>query len=238
MGFSAIAGESKLRLLPTPWPSDALPPPTSSLLNVASRKGLLAAAGPESLIIASTESVRHSFSSDGPSPKSFTPQLSIPVPRVSQVVFTADEQFLVISAQSGGGLAVYEVDNLLQGRKSESFQLATNGLAVRALVPNPAMETAEFLVAVTEKGQLMLANLKVRELVRTANGPVLKENVSCVSWSAKGKQLIAGLGDGTAHQMKPDGSNTAIIPRPPNLNGGIYGKLQFNNIAHFILIRD
>jgi hypothetical protein len=28
-------------------------------------------------------------------------------------------------------------------------------------------------------------------------GPVLKDGVSCASWSNKGKQLIAGLADGT-----------------------------------------
>lgn len=213
--------------MPKAWPSDALPPTTSSLLSIASRKGLLAAAGVDSLILAKTESVRQAFAVPGPSVKAFEPQLSIPVPRVSQVVFTADENFLVISAEDGGGLAVYEVHSLLQGVKKEIFQLGTNGMSIRALVPNPMPESAEYLAAVTNRGQLMLANLKTRELVVGPNGAILKDNVSCISWSAKGKQLIAGLGDGTAYQMTPNGENKASIPRPPTVDGDIYGIVNF-----------
>ena len=176
------------------------------------------------LILAKTDSVRQAFTATGPSSKPFHAQLSIPVPRVSQVVFSADENVLVISAEDGGGLAVYEVHSLLQGVKKEIFQLGTNGMSVRALVPNPMPELAEYLAAVTNRGELMLANLKTRELVNGPNGPILKDNVSCVSWSAKGKQLIAGLGDGTAYQMTPTGENKASIPRPPTINGDIYGK--------------
>ena len=175
------------------------------------------------LILAKTDSVRQAFDTTGPTTKPFSPQMSIQVPRVSQVAFTADEDVLVISAEDGGGLAVYEVHSLLQGVKKEIFQLGTNGMSIRGLVPNPMPESAEYLAAVTNRGQLMLANLKTRQLMSGTNGPVLKDNVSCVSWSAKGKQLIAGLGDGTAYQMTPSGENKAIIPRPPAINGDIYG---------------
>jgi len=120
LGFLSISGEAKVRLLPTPWPEDKLPAPTSSLLSVASRKGLVAAAGPETIILATTESVRKAFEQPrmGDShTRAFRPELVIPMSmRVSQLAFTADEEYLVVSAEVGGGLAVYSVQTLLQGK--------------------------------------------------------------------------------------------------------------------------
>lgn len=120
LGFLSIAGEAKVRLLPTPWPQANLPAPTSSLLSVASRKGLVAAAGPDSIVLAKTESVRKAFEgpkTGGSHTRLFQPELLIPMPmRVSQLAFTADEEYLVASAEVGGGLAVYSVQTLLQGK--------------------------------------------------------------------------------------------------------------------------
>lgn len=155
--------------------------------------------------------------------KSFTPQLSIEVPRLSQVAFSSDENYLIICADEGGGLAVYDVSDLKQGNNRQAFQLATNGAGVRALVPNPAQENGHVLAVVLDNGQLLLANLKERQFATGANGMVLRGGVSCVSWSAKGKQLIAGLEDGTAVQMSPDGDMKAEIPRPPQLDGNHHG---------------
>ncbi|TKA76439.1 hypothetical protein B0A49_03212, partial [Cryomyces minteri] len=222
LGFLSIAGDTKLRLLPSPWPNDALPPPTVSLFAVASGKGLIAAAGPDTLVIATTESVRRAFAAEGPKAnnvKAFTPQATLPIPRVSQVAFSSDESSLVIAAETGGGLAVYDVQSIMQGNKEPAFQLGTNGIAVRALIPNPATDAAHFFSIVLTGGQLMLANLKERQLVNGANGPVLKEGVSCIAWSNRGKQLVAGLGNGTAYQMDPQGVGKADIPKPPQVEG-------------------
>lgn len=223
LGFQAIAGETKLQLLPSPWPIDAPPPPTASLLSVASKKGLLAAAGPESVIVAETELVRQGFSTGSTASgntRSFTPQLTLNVGmRVSQVAFSADESFLVLSAESGGGLAVYDVQSLMQGITESAFQMTTDGTALRALLPNPTPERAELFAAVSTNGQLLMANLKTREFVRGPQGPVLKDGVSCVSWSARGRQLIAGLGNGTCYQMTPEGEGKAELPQAPGLNG-------------------
>ncbi|CZT47288.1 related to nucleoporin [Rhynchosporium secalis] len=219
LGFRALSGEAKIQLLPTPWPANQLPPPTSSLMSIASQRGLLAAAGPDAIIVASTESVRKAFEGAGGNIKQFQPQLNMPMPmRVSQVAFSADETYLVLSAETGGGLAVYEVQSLLRGSTEPAYQLPTENLALRALVPNPTPEKAELFALVTTDGKLMMANLKERTFVSGSNGAVLKTGVSCVSWSARGKQLVAGLGDGTAYQMTPEGEGKAEIPRPPNVN--------------------
>ena len=228
LGFLSLAGEAKVQLLPTSWPSEQLPPPTSSLMSIASQKGLLAAAGPDAVIVATTESVRKAF--EGPNSgdgnlKPFQPQLKLPMPmRVSQLAFSADESYLVLSAETGGGLAVYDIQALLQGSTQSAFELSTNGQALRVLAPNPTPEKGELLALVTTDGNLMMANLKERSFVMGPNGQVLKSGVSCVSWSPKGKQLVAGLGDGTAYQMIPEGDVRAEIPRPPDVDRGDHGK--------------
>ena len=144
--------------------------------------------------------------------------------RVSQVAFSADESFLVLSAEGGGGLAVYDVQSLMHGATESAFQLTTNGTPLRSLLPNPTPEKAELFAAVSTNGQLLMANLKTREFFSGPQGQVLKDGVSCVSWSARGKQLMAGLGNGACYQMTPEGEGKAELPQPPGLNGDQHGK--------------
>jgi len=144
--------------------------------------------------------------------------------RVSQVAFSADEKYLAISAEVGGGLAVYDVQAIMQGNTQSAFELSTNGTSLRALIPNPTAEKAELFAVVTTNGQLMIANMKTRQLLNGPNGQVMKDGVSCVSWSTKGKQLVAGLGNGGGFQMTPEGEGKAEIPRPPAIEGDQHGK--------------
>jgi nucleoporin NUP159 len=219
LGFQSIAGDAKVRLTSS-W--EPLPSPTSSLLSIAPHKGLVAAAGPDQIVIATTEAVRKAFEApkDGDADaRSFEPQLKLPMPmRVSQLTFTADENYLILSAESGGGLAVYEVQSLLSGATNSAFELASNGESLRALVPNPTPEKAELCAIVTTNGNLHMANLKERRISDT-----LRNQVSCISWSAKGKQLCAGSADGTIHQMTPEGEAKGEIPKPQGL-GNHHGK--------------
>ena len=187
------------------------------------------------MILASTESVRQAFSSrEGGNVKQFTPQLTLNLGiRVSHVVFTADEEYLVIAAEQGGGLAVYEVKALMQGNTNSTFQLSTNNTSLRALVPNPTPEKAELVAVVTSNGVLMMANLQTREFSTGTQGQVMKEGVSCLSWSNKGKQLVAGLADGTLYQMTPEGQGKAEIPRPLDLEGDNHGRFILS--GHLLL---
>ena len=123
----------------------------------------------------------------------------------------------------GGGLAVYDVQSLSNGATEPTFQLATSGETLRSLVPNPMPERAEICTTVTDKGKLMIANLQERTLVNGLNGPVLWTQVSCAAGSSKGKQLVAGLADGSIVQMTPDGQEKARIPKPPRL-GDYHGE--------------
>lgn len=196
-------------------------------MGIASRKGLVAAAGPDAVHIASTESVRKAFQSEknGDSEvRSFNPEAKVPLPvRISQLAFTADEQYLVLSAETGGGLAVYEVQTLVQGGTQSAFELSTSGETLRALVPNPMPESGGLCAIVTNNGNLSMANLAERKLVQGSNGPVLRSQVSCAAWSTKGKQLVAGMADGSIYQMTPDGVEKGHIPKPPNL-GDYHGR--------------
>jgi nucleoporin NUP159 len=197
-------------------------------MSVASQKGLLAAAGPNAVVVAMIDSVRKAFEapkSGETNTRTFQPQLTLPMPmRVSQVAFTADENYLVLSAESGGGLAVYDVQSILNGSTSSAFEMGTNSASVRALVPNPTPEKAELIAVVTTDGKLMMANLKERNFIAGSNGQVLKDGVSCVSWSTRGKQLVAGLGNGSAFQLTPEGVGKAEIPCPPSVDPNHHGK--------------
>ena len=133
--------------------------------------------------------------------------------RISHLAFTADENYLVLSAESGGGLAVYDVQSLLSGSTSTAFELPTNGESLRAFVPNPTAEKGELCAIVTNNGNLHMADLKERRI-----SDPLKAQVSCVTWSSKGKQLCAGLADGSIHQLTPEGAGKADIPKPPSLD--------------------
>ncbi|KAF2085322.1 hypothetical protein K490DRAFT_67740 [Saccharata proteae CBS 121410] len=230
LSFKAISGSNRVKLLPTPWPSDALPPPTSNLLAIAPKKGILAAAGPDALYVSTTSKLREALENKALSEDRvtlFTPEISMPLPRLSQIAFTSDEEYLVMSAESGGGLAVHHLSELLAGNKDPVCQIATNGIAVRALVPNPAPGFAQNVAVVLQNGQFMVANLTEKTFVNGASGsPVLRENVSCVSWSNKGKQISAGMADGTVIQMKPEGSVQAVVPRAPGLEGDQNGKYK------------
>ncbi|KAK3060943.1 hypothetical protein LTR53_019938, partial [Teratosphaeriaceae sp. CCFEE 6253] len=81
--FHAISADDSLQLLPAPWPSGNLPPPSASLLSAASSRGLVAAAGADTLVIAKTQSVRDAFTAGRQEGKTipFTPEASIAVPR-------------------------------------------------------------------------------------------------------------------------------------------------------------
>lgn len=185
-------------------------------MSIAPQKGLVAAAGPDYIAFATTESVRKAFESpkEGDADvRNFEPQLKINMPmRISQLAFTADENYLILSAESGGGLAAYEVQSLMQGSTNSAFELPTNGESLRAMVPNPTAEKAELCAIITQSGNLHMANFKSKSVSNS-----LKAQVSCLSWSAKGKQLCAGLGDGTIYQMTPEGEGKAEIPKPPSL---------------------
>ena len=114
-------------------------------------------------------------------------------------------------------MQTYDVNAIKQGNTNPVAQLATNGIAVRALVPNPAPDNGHVVAVVLTDGKLMLADLKTKDFINGKNGPILKEGVSCISWSVKGKQLVAGLGNGTVAQLDPAGDIKAEIPRPPQI---------------------
>ncbi|KAL1891614.1 hypothetical protein Sste5346_007530 [Sporothrix stenoceras] len=222
IGFLNLAGETKLQFV-TKWAEPPLP--TASLISIASRKGLVAAAGPDAVHVATTDSVRKAITAEGSGGddndiRPFEPQFKIPMPmRVSQLAFTADDTYLILSAETGGGLAVYDVQATAQSGSTQSaFELSTNGETLRSLIVNPMADKAELCALVTANGNLLMADLKQRSLLNGPSGqPVLRSQVSCAAWSSRGKQLVAGCADGSVYQMTPDGQEKAHIPKPPQL---------------------
>ena len=241
LGFTAINGTAQLRLIPTPWPSDALPPPSASLLAVASRKGLLAGAGPEGICLASTDSMRAAFrekpEEGSDKIRSFTPQMSIPYPKPGHVTFSTDENVLVASRQEQGGLDAFHLGQLANGQANPALTISTNGQGLRAVVPNPSPDVPELFALITNDGELLMADLKTGGLRGGQSGSVLKSGVTCCSWSNKGKQLVAGGADGTVTQMKPDGSVVATIPKSTSIPHGCHvsGISWLENDSFFVI---
>ncbi|KAI1467394.1 uncharacterized protein F4812DRAFT_471475 [Daldinia caldariorum] len=223
LGFLSLSGDAKLRLT-----SQWSPPPAdnASLLSIASRQGLVAAAAPDGVVLATTEAVRKAFASpkDGDNDiRNFEPPLKLSLPtRISQLAFTSDGAYLILSAEQGGGLAVYETQAIRQGSTQVAFEIPTIGESLRALAPNPSLEMSELCAVVTSEGNLLMANMKDRNFISRPTGQILRNQVSCVAWSNKGKQLVAGLGDGFIQQMLPNGDVKANIPRPPDLDANYF----------------
>jgi nucleoporin NUP159 len=230
VGFKGVDRDCHIQFLPTPWPADALPHSTCSLMTVASRKGIIAAGSPKGLVVASTKSVRDAISAearDGIKVKPFEAQVKIPLPlRPMQIAFCFDENALAVSMEEGNQLLVYETAALLQDNPQPKLLLPTDGAPLRMLVPNPSSEApnSSFIAMVTTRGNLLIGDIRQSSLVSGPGGSVLKDGVSCVSWSSQGRQLIAGLADATCHQMTPAGAKTDEIPRPPDLDGNQHGK--------------
>lgn len=223
LGFAALNGEAKVRILPTPWPLDDLPTPSSSLLSVASSKGLVAAAGPDALYISSSTKIREALQASAKeTTRLLDPDIKIPLPRLSQIAFSSDDSVLVASTQSEGGILAFQVESLKNGQLDPAVRIATDGQGLRALVPNPVPATAELFAIVTSNGDLMIVDLKTGAMASGTNGSVLTKNVSCVSWSNKGKQLVAGLADGNAVQLKPDGTVVANIPKSTSIAADVH----------------
>ncbi|KIW73029.1 hypothetical protein PV04_01183 [Phialophora macrospora] len=239
LGFAAINGESKLQLLPVPWTVDNLPASSSSLLSVASAKGLLAAAGPDAVYITSTKKVREAFQSP-PLEKSqtrpYSPEIKLPYPGSTQVAFSSDESVLVLSP-STGGIVAFQVESLQRGHLGPALEIPAGGQTLRALVPNPVAESAELFAVITTNGELMLLDLKAGCIKAGNDGNVLKSGASCLSWSNRGKQLVAGLADGSAVQLKPDGTVVANIPKSTSIpaDSHVSGISWLENDTFFVI---
>jgi nucleoporin NUP159 len=221
-------------LLPTPWPADALPAPTSTLLAVAATKGIVVGAGPSTLSVASTQSVREAISADTGKDKvktkPFQPQATISLPgRPTHIAFASSDTALVLATENGSQLSVFETGTLLQPNAQPAISIPTDGATFRFIAPNPAQAEdshASLVALVTSAGELLIADLKAGNLLSGPNGNILKSGVSSVCWSNKGKQLVAGLADGTGYQMSPDGTQKDLIPRPPDLTDPCHGEFE------------
>ncbi|KAL4919871.1 hypothetical protein BDW62DRAFT_177877 [Aspergillus aurantiobrunneus] len=225
VGFKGVSGDSNIQFLPTSWPTDALPAPTCTLLAVAATKGIAVGAGPSTLSVASTDTIRAAISADAGKDKiktkPFQPQATIPLPgRPTHITFASGDSALVLATENGSQISVFETGSLLQPNAQPAISIPTNGATFRTLAPNPAQANeshSSLLALVTTTGKLLVADLKAGNLLAGPNGNILKTDVSSVCWSNKGKQLVAGLADGSGYQMTPEGAHKDSIPRPPDL---------------------
>lgn len=156
----------------------------------------------------------------------FTPDATLAVPQLRHVAFSADEDFLIISAESGGGLAVYDVGGLLKGDTKPGIEVATDGTPVRTLLANPAL--AQYVAVVLDSGRLIIV-----DVASGMTKPVPVEGVTCFAWSLKGAAFVVGFQDGTAASYLADGfkERGSRVPCPPQAEEGYTSKyLKLHNI--------
>ncbi|PSN62804.1 hypothetical protein BS50DRAFT_624594 [Corynespora cassiicola Philippines] len=241
LGFSALGlggteGAKKLKLLPNPWPHDKLPPSSASLLSIASKRGLLAAGGPDGLVLASTEKVRRAFKEDAGEQdiiSNFAPDVTIPLPPLRQVAFSSNEDFLLVSAESGGGLAIYNSESLLKPNPKPEREIGTEKQAVKALLPNPSTDFEQYYAVILDSGRIDVVDVTQDNQVVTLQ----KEGVVCAAWSVKGKAIVAGLSNGTAVQYMASGRKMATVPRPPEVpNDYIMSAVHWLNNDEFFVV--
>lgn len=222
LSFKALSqgaeGPTKLKILPNPWPTDNVPPASVTLLSIASKTGFLAAAGPDTLILASTDKVRKAFQQkpgDSDVISDFAPDASMPVPKLRHVAFSSDGDFLVISAEDDGGLAVFDPKEIVKQSFKPGNEISTDKQPIRALLPNPTSDLEHIFAAVLDNGKVSLI-----DVVKGTSHTIREDGVVCASWSTKGKALAVGLKDGTGALYLNNGDQKGVIPRPPGLNEG------------------
>ncbi|KAF2707374.1 hypothetical protein K504DRAFT_504544 [Pleomassaria siparia CBS 279.74] len=205
---------TKLQLLPA-YPADDLPPACASLLGVASKRGLIAAAGPNCLVVTSTHTTRQAFEGEtdpGGVVTKYSPDITINVPQLRHLAFSSGEDFLVTSAEAEGGLVIYDMEGLCQEKHDPMRRISTGNLAVKALIPNPDPKIEHYFAAVLDSGKLVLSDVDQGSALN-----IRSEKTTCAAWSTEGTALVAGLNDGTAVLYMPDGNQIGSIPRPPKV---------------------
>ena len=201
-----------------------------TLLSLAAKPGLLAAAGPDTLVLASTEKVRKAFqekAGEWDVISDFAPDAKMPVPKLRHVAFSSEGDFLVISAEEGGGLAVFDPTQILKQNFKPGNEIATDKQPVRSLLPNPTPEMEHIFAAILDNGKLCLI-----DVVKGASHTIREEGVVCASWSTKGKAIAVGLKDGTGVLYLNDGTQKGVIPRPPNINEGFTCTSRYKTCRH------
>ncbi|KAJ5060531.1 hypothetical protein PSV09DRAFT_2380826 [Bipolaris maydis] len=234
LGFKVLSngkqGPKKVKLLPQPWPADNLPSASASLLSVASKPGLLAAAGPNILVVASTDAVRKAFEGkttaddiDKPDDprleerdidvvSDFTPDVTISTENLRHVAFSADGDFLVVTPEQQASISIFSVAEVVKGRKDAEQTVQTDA-PVRALLPNPAPEFEHFFAIVLDSGKLQICNVTdgAKKTIRDAH-------VNCAAWSTRGKAVVSGSTDGTCAINMTNGELKGVIPRAPDVD--------------------
>jgi nucleoporin NUP159 len=175
--------------------------------------------------VATTSSTRAAFDSaagDNGVVTDFKPDITIAVPQLRHIAFSSGEDFLVVSREDKGGVAVYSTQDLVGNKTEPTLQLDTEQVPLRALLPNPAPDLEHYVALVLDSGKLLIADISDGKA--TVMHP---DNVCCAAWSVKGKAVIAGLNDGTAIIYNlATGGILGTIPRPPNVSDAYTSKSQ------------
>ena len=145
---------------------------------------------------------------------------TIPLPSTpTHISLNADEKTLavVVTLPSTRKPHIYLFDTRSFSRASTSLKpfqeippATPPGVVIMELAWNPVMPS--MLAVVFSDGSLALHMINDKGFDSATLPPA--EKICCISWSPKGKQLVAGKSDGSLTQYKPDLKEAKTIPKP------------------------
>ena len=197
-GFISVGSDQVLKLF-EPYPAAF---PASKVQHLAVHQGRIAyVTSDNKLCMDETQRLRtalvdaKSAKQDAP----FSPATVIQVEAaISHIAFASDgSKLYVVAAQ--GGMLVYNITSPASPRQEIAIPELTD------LLPNP---TSEILALLGSDGELrMMINAEVKSIV---------SGITAISWSKKGKQIIAGTESGKLLQYTPQGDLKDTLVGPPD----------------------
>ncbi|BFZ64979.1 hypothetical protein YB2330_006142 [Saitoella coloradoensis] len=209
--FLSLRPDTYLVVSP-PWPEESFPPASSCLLAV-SKQGLYVVGTQTGFVGGRTSTLRDGLKGASDMGRiQFDPEVRVECGGpATHVAFSADERMLLV-ALGNGQILFYDVQQVLAGSppNPQGSLLSSNG--VRVLAPNPENDSVALLGTA---GELSIINLSPAPTISNT----VATGVTSVSWSKKGKQIAAGLGNGTIINLTPAGETKRTVAPPPSLPG-------------------
>ena len=203
----------------------------TQLFNVASSKGLGAAATTKGVVVFDLRALRKTFTRAERNASPSAPVLStLTLPPdtgdANILTFVANESLLLVGT-SHGSILIWEVSSLRTSPPTPRLVSPPNGLntaRIHMLAPNPGDKTTLCLVLLNvdpssrQHGTAHILDLCEAQWVCTLPA----HHVTSGCWSTRGKQLVLGLQSGELLQLTPEGEVKAMLPPLPESERSLY----------------
>ncbi|KAG5436915.1 hypothetical protein PCANB_001325 [Pneumocystis canis] len=195
---------------------DKTPRYNASLLCIGNKNGYYASGIPSGFVFGTTVSLRESLK--GRAVKRIVEHNPLSIIHIQEkivnVSFSADEQYLIVTTEESK-IMFYNTQILLQRNNYLQPEFVFQIEDVKDVLPNPV--DSNVTAVLTFFGNLYIINSSQRSISEP-----LVNNVTSISWSQKGKQIVCGTSDGKLAQYTPDGLLKAVIDKSRSLSDAYY----------------